>query len=332
VSSIGVLDAGRAAGFLGITAYLMAFGLWLAAYVDRPSRAAVVLRGYLFAAVASALIGVLALYVPLPAHDLLTEDQRARALFQDPNVFGPFLVPAALLVTEELLSPRLLRARAPAKMMMLVVLVLGVVLSYSRGAWLNLAIGLIVMTAIFAIRSGGMRKAGTLVAVAVVAGVAITGVVVATGSADFLAERARPQAYDNERFGGQRAGLELAAKYPLGAGPGQFESAIGISAHSTYVRVIAEQGLLGVVVLLAFLLFTLGAGLYDAVLGRGTYGLGSAALLGAWAGLLANSFFIDTLHWRHMWVVAALIWAGSVRAAPPRRPRAAWPAATGAAR
>ena len=41
-------------------------------------------------------------------------------------------------------------------------------------------------------------------------------------------------------------------------------------------------------------------------------GIGSAALLAAWCGLLANSAVIDTLHWRHLWLVAALIWAATV--------------------
>jgi hypothetical protein len=48
----------------------------------------------------------------------------------------------------------------------------------------------------------------------------------------------------------------------------------------------------------------------NAVLGRETYGIGSTALLAAWCGLLANSVFIDTLHWRHLWLLAGLIWAG----------------------
>jgi hypothetical protein len=46
--------------------------------------------------------------------------------------------------------------------------------------------------------------------------------------------------------------------------------------------------------------------------GRNPYGIGSAALLAAWVGLLANSFFIDSIHWRHLWLVAGLIWAGQV--------------------
>ena len=56
------------------------------------------------------------------------------------------------------------------------------------------------------------------------------------------------------------------------------------------------------------------------VLGRDTYGIGSAALLAAWCGLLANSVFIDTLHWRHLWLVAGLIWAAQVSSSAGTRP------------
>ncbi|HEX6390210.1 MAG TPA: hypothetical protein VFZ89_12195, partial [Solirubrobacteraceae bacterium] len=65
---------------------------------------------------------------------------------------------------------------------------------------------------------------------------------------------------------------------------------------------------------------TLGAAARNATLGRGTYGIGSSALLGAWCGLLANSFVIDTLHWRHLWIVAALVWAGTMRRYGPGTP------------
>ena len=56
---------------------------------------------------------------------------------------------------------------------------------------------------------------------------------------------------------------------------------------------------------------TLGFAARNAALGRDTYGIGSAALLAAWCGVVANSAFVDTLHWRHLWLVAALIWAGT---------------------
>ena len=127
---------------------------------------------------------------------------------------------------------------------------------------------------------------------------------VVTGSVDFLAERARPQTYDTGRFSGQRAGLAPAEEYPFGAGPGQFESVAGISAHSTYARAHRRGGL-------SRPARAAGAARVHAVVAAATpsgvasaYGIGSAALLGAWCGLLANSAFIDTLHWRHLWIVA----------------------------
>jgi O-antigen ligase len=319
MSSVQVADPGRAAGFFAITLYLAAFGLWLPGYVTSEGRARLILEAYLFAAVSSALLGLLALAGVIPGAAVLTEGGRAKALFQDPNVFGPFLIPAVLIVAEELVRPRLLRVSSVTKALLLAVLVLGVVFSYSRGAWLNLVLALAVMGVVIAAR-GGARQALALLAIGLVGIAVVAGAVVATGSGEFLAERARPQTYDTTRFAGQRAGLEPAWEYPFGAGPGQFEAIAGISAHSTYARAIGEQGFLGVVVLAALLGFTLGAAVQNAAKGRDTYGIGSAALVAAWCGLLANSAFIDTLHWRHLWLVAGLIWAGTMLGAR-RRPR-----------
>jgi len=66
---------------------------------------------------------------------------------------------------------------------------------------------------------------------------------------------------------------------------------------------------------LALMFVTLSAATGNAIIGRDTYGVGSAALLAAWCGMLVNSVFIDTLHWRHLWAFAALVWAGSRRPA-----------------
>jgi O-antigen ligase len=135
--------------------------------------------------------------------------------------------------------------------------------------------------------------------------------VAATGSLGFLTERAALQDYDTQRFDTQASGLEVAAEHPLGIGPGQFERISELSAHSTIVRSLAEEGVAGAALILGLLLLTLGFAARNVALGADTYGIGSAALLAAWCGLLANSFFVDTLHWRHLWLVAALVWAGT---------------------
>jgi O-antigen ligase len=317
MSAVQVADPQRAVVYFGITAYLMVLGFWLPGYVTSVGRARLLVRAYVGAAVASAGAGVLALLAPVPGADVLVADGRARALFQDPNVFGPFLVPAALIVIEEILQPRLLRSRLPVKAAMLAALVLGVLFSYSRGAWLNLGVAVVVMGVVLALRRGGIRRAAALLAViAAVAGVAGV-IVVASGAGSFLAERAGGHAYDTQRFSGQRASLRSAETYPFGAGPGQFEQLAGISAHSTYARALGEQGFPGLLVVLSLLAVTLVFAVANAAHGRSTFGIGSASLLAAWCGLLVSSAFVDTLHWRHLWLVAALIWAGHSLGATP---------------
>jgi O-antigen ligase len=315
-SSVEVLNGARALMFFSITFYLVVFSLWLTNYVRSTRAARLVLRAYVVGAVLSAFLASLALFVPIPGKDLLTEIGRARGLFKDPNVLGPFLVPAALIMIEEILTPRLLRVGRLAKLLAFLALACGILFSYSRAAWLNFGVGVAVLVIVLALRRGGGRRAVHAFALILVALAAVTAAVAFTGSVEFLRERARVQTYDADRFGGQRAGVESAVRYPFGIGPGQMEEVADISTHSTYARVLGEQGLPGFIVFLALMYVTLSSAAGNAIVGRDTYGIGSAALLGAWCGILANSVFIDTLHWRHLWAVAALIWAGSRRATP----------------
>jgi len=313
VSAIDVADPRRAVEFLGITLYVAVFGLWLASEVTSSAVAARFVRWYVIAAAASAALSAVALLVPYPGHDLFIRIGRAEGLFKDPNVFGPFLVPAALIVLEEILSPRLLSWRRSTKMLAFLALTLGVLFSYSRAAWLNLVVGLAMMVVVFSFRSGSGQHARRAVALVLAATLAVGAVVSFTGSLTFLEQRAHVQSYDSGRFGAQQESFHWAAQHPFGIGPGQFESYAHIAAHSMYARALAEEGVAGLLVIVALMLATFCWAGRNAILGRDTYGIGSAALLGAWTGLILNGFFVDTLHWRHLWAVAALIWAGSAR-------------------
>ena len=102
ISFFEVVDPARGARFMAITVYLLAFALWIPSWLTSTDKARRLLRIYIFIAVFSALVGTLALYVPFPGHEQFTfyTNTRARAFFKDPNVFGPFLVPAILLLME----------------------------------------------------------------------------------------------------------------------------------------------------------------------------------------------------------------------------------------
>jgi O-antigen ligase len=313
-------DGARAVAYFAITLYLGVFALWFSAYVCSVRRARLILLAYLAGAALSAAVACLALVAPFPGASAFVDGPRAQGLFKDPNVFGPFLVPAVLILMEETVAPRLLRFRLSTKLLLLSLLTVGVVFSFSRAAWLNLAVGMLVLLVVLALRRGGGRRAMTMLVVSLVAGAALFGVVAATSSASFLTERAGLQDYDVQRFGTQASGIEIAATHPLGIGPGQFEAVSELSAHSTYVRALAEEGVVGALLIFTLMLLTLGFAARNVALGVDTYGIGSAALLAAWCGLLVNSSFVDTLHWRHLWLVAALIWAGTaLRAGYPGR-------------
>ena len=103
----------------------------------------------------------------------------------------------------------------------------------------------------------------------------------------------------------------------FGIGPGQYADVVGIAAHSTYLRALGEEGVLGFTLIVALFLVTLILAWGNVLAGRTTFGISAGLLLGLWVGLIANSFFIDTLHWRHLWLVAGLIWVGSTRRAEP---------------
>ena len=314
VSAINAIDPGRAATFFSITLYLSVLALWITGYLRSERRARIIFIAYLFAAVSTTVLGVGALLAGFPGSDtLLFNGDRIRGLFKDANVYGPFLIPVALLLLEEAMRPRLLKLSALAKLAILLLLTIGVIFSFSRAAWLNMGVGVLVVIGIVILRGSSGGRLLPVLAMLAVLGVAAGSLVLATGQEKFLTERASLQNYDAERFGAQEAGLELATRYPLGVGPGQFEPQIQYSAHSTYIRSYAEQGPLGLLTVIVLVGSTLLMAIRNATIGRSAYGLGSAALLGAWAGLIANSFFVDTLHWRHFWLVAGLIWVAAMR-------------------
>jgi O-antigen ligase len=315
LSSIEAIAPDTAARFMAITVYLAVFAVWFTSYLDSERRARSVVRAYVAPAAFFGLIASVALFVPVPGSDqiLRYEGTRATGLFEDPNVFGPFLVPAALIMLQEILDPRLLRSSRTTKIAIFLILTGGVLFSYSRAAWVNYVVAVLVLLCVLAMRRGGGRRVLGVVTILFVTAIGVVGMLTLTDSTDFLQQRARFQSYDTARFSAQRTGMELAEQYPAGIGPGQFELLSPISTHSTYVRTLAEQGVIGLGLLTALFLATLIFAGRNAVLGRDSHGVGSAALLAAWVGLLVNSLVVDTLHWRHLWFVAALIWVGAMR-------------------
>lgn len=312
--------------FALVTVFLLCVAAFMPMYVTNARVARLLVRCYLLGAVPAALLAALAMFMTFPFSEWLLglEGARAQGLFKDPNVFGPFLVPPAMIVLEELFRPRLLTSSRAVKVAMLIALIAGVLLSYSRAAWINATVAMAVMLVVLFLRGrdGGRRLVIGLVTMLALL-LAAVAIVVLTSSSDFFAERAQVQSYDSERFSTQARGLQYAAEQPLtGIGPGQFEIISPVSAHSLYVRAAAETGVTGFAMLACVLALTLGMAVHQTLTGRDSQGIGAAPLLASWCGLLVNSAVVDTIHWRHFWVVAGLIYVGAAVRAPDSLPGA----------
>jgi O-antigen ligase len=329
--AVSVLSAGSAVDlfaavrYLAISVYLGLLVVWLMGYVDSRGRARLVVAAYLVAALVSAALGALPFLLDSPALDVFASEDgfRAQGFFKDPNVYGPFLVPAALILVEEMIHPRLLAIPRWSKFLVFLTLCVALLLAQSRAAWVSFGVGMTTLIMVALLRRTGAAKLRIAVASLIGALLVLGPVMAVTGASDVIGDRVRLQSYDEERFQAQREGVQLGITHPLGVGPGQFDHHAIVGAHSLYIRVFAEQGPVGLLALLLILALTLGVAVANAIAGRDTFGIGSASLLAIVCGLLVNSIVVDTLHWRHLWIFAALVWVGwSRRARVPEPGRA----------
>src|SRR5581483_8339716 len=312
-SMLNATSLSRAIQFEAITLYMIILAVWLSWAFKNPVWVTTAMRVYLIVAVFSAILAPVALYLPIPGSlkSILTfGGLRAKGLFKDPNVYSPFLVPAAIILREELTGRKLLTWRRSVIAGALALVSLAIAVAYSRAGWLNLVLGVATLIVVQAARSGGLRKAAKSAAM-IVAGLAIGfAFLSATGSLTFLHQRSTLQSYDQQRFANQDNAINDATRHVFGFGPGQSEVLLPLSAHETYVRAAFEEGLLGVATILMMFVGTLMCALVLVRRQRYVHGIGTASLLGIWLGQTVNGFFVDTIHWRHLWIFAALIWCG----------------------
>lgn len=164
----------------GISLYLYLATIVMAGFVaQRPgAHASLVFNAYFCAALVAALAGSVGYFDLLPgAREMLTRYGRATGLFKDPNVFGPFLVPAMLYVMSQILEGS--SRRAALWFTALPILGIAIPLSFSRGAWLCAGVGLMLFVGLQFLTGPTLRRRGKLLG--------LLGMVTLGGSALVLA-------------------------------------------------------------------------------------------------------------------------------------------------
>lgn len=298
-----------------VTIFLMLTAYFVANYVAEATerRMRLIMGAYTAAAVISAIIGTTAYLGLLPGADIFLRYGRAKAAFNDPNVYGPFLVlPAMYALQRVLLAPG--RSAIIAGGIYLVLFV-GVFVSFSRAAWGHFALSsMIVLVLCFWLEATARDKVRIMIMSLLGAAmlvVALAGLLSIPSVASLFEQRAAGQNYDSGetgRFGRQGYAFELALDHPLGIGPGEFRNLRIIEEpHNVYVSVLHVYGWGGGALYYLLVVLTLWRGI-TALTRPSRYRLMMIPLVATFTMLVGESVIIDSDHWRHYYLVAGLIW------------------------
>lgn len=325
--------------FGAATAYLISLAVYFSALSDDLNAWRLGVRCFLTAVLVTsvAVVVLFIMWLVGPPERWLDMyfDVRPRAWFKDPNVAGSFVGTGVLFFVARLLDGNRFPVLEAARFL---VTLAALILTFSRGALVSVLVGAAVLSAV-SVRAGKFLR--PMLLFAVFGTITAWAVPRAFETAGKSARFAVVTDYDLcGRFVAWRTGVALAKDHPWGLGPGQFEpyleselvgalgsdACLATSAHNTFIRVLAENGILGLATFVAAMVSLMGR-LARAMQDARNANLRSHFLYGAWlfsslVGVLVNSLVIDTLHWRHLWILAgfSLAYCRLVRSALLKAP------------
>ncbi|UGY08270.1 O-antigen ligase family protein [Phyllobacterium pellucidum] len=300
--------------YIAVSLFLCFTAVFYAAIINANERIlSMMFKAYILSAVCTSLLGILGYFDAFPGADIFTRYGRAMGAFQDPNVFGPFLMlPLAWLVHGVLVGD--LRA-LPVRLVPILIITLGVFLSFSRAAW-GMAVFMIAGVAfVLFIRNPSPKFRLRII---VLAGLAVVFVLLAvlialqipSVSELFTARAQLVQDYDEAQFGRFARhwyGLLMSIDRPLGIGPLEFGPIFGEDTHNIWLKASLDYGWIGFISYLTLTMLTLGFGLRILFRERPWQPYLLCAYL-AYVAHVAIGNIIDTDHWRHFWLLVGIIW------------------------
>ncbi|WP_169194789.1 O-antigen ligase family protein [Devosia sp. MC1541] len=308
--------------FNAVTIYLFLTSFFVANFIaDAPEkRLAVIRNAYVAIAIVSAAIGILAYLRLMPNADMFLRYDRAKAMFKDPNVYGPFLVLPAMMVLRELFFQRKGQLVSGA---IVLLIMLGVFVSFSRAAWGHFATSAFLVFVLCFLLEAKARIQVRMLTIAIIGSILVVvmlaGLLSVPEVREFFELRTMSQDYDtgeSGRFGRQGYAFDLALDHPLGLGPTEFTYLeISEQPHNTYVTVLHGYGWGGGLIYYFLVALTFWRGLIG-LRDRERRGL-LIPVFAVFIPLALQSAIIDTDHWRHYFLVVGLIWGITAHSAPP---------------
>ena len=303
--------------YLAVSTFLALTSVFYAAIIeDGHERLRLIFRAWVGAAIITALLGILGYFHALPGFDRFTLYDRAKGAFQDPNVFGPFLIAPALYLLHGLLTGKLMHA--PLRIAGLLVITLGVFLSFSRAAWALFLLSACAVVVIMLLkeRSGAFRLKILILTMAMAVTLVLAlGVALQSKQVSnlFSSRSQLVQEYDGGRLGRferHRIGFLMSMENPLGIGPMVFSKIFPEDEHNIWLKSLTTYGWLGFVSYVTLILWTLAKGFRLLLRDRPW----QPYLMIAWIVIVGHAMIgnvIDTDHWRHFYVLLGIIWGCS---------------------
>jgi hypothetical protein len=326
------VDESESVMFTATSFYISLTAMFFAAVVaaNPAERMKSIRSGYVAAAILAAVLGDLGYFnvAGLGPYFTLYDNARAMGPFKDPNVFGPFLVPPIVWLCQDMLT-----GRAPilSTTLKLLVVLLGVLLSFSRGAWIDTACSLAMLLALMGATASTprlRRRTVTLAAFGLlfVAALLLIALAVPEIRETALSRASLVQDYDageQGRFGNQLRSIPMLLERPLGFGPFRFAKFFPADPHEVFLSAFASFGWIGGLAFAAFIAATLYIG-WALCFRRSPLQLEIIALWSALLPQILQGVQIDTSHWRHLFLMCGCLY-GLAAAVRLERPQSASP-------
>jgi O-Antigen ligase len=316
IGAIPFMDRGEIVNWIA-TSWYMAFTVIFFAMVvseDTAARLDMLRRGLIAGALIAAASAIAGYFNLVPGgHDLLTLYERARGTFKDPNVLGAFLILPALFALQTVVFGGFRKSFRSA--ITLCIIAFAIFLSFSRAAWGGLVITAAFMLALMILTSRTPAQRSRILVISVLAvlvAVALVAVLLSFDSIDelFRQRASFDQSYDEGRFGrfGRHIlGAAMALDMPFGIGPLQFRNYFPEDTHNSFLNAFMSGGWISGVCYPALVFSTVILG-FRHVLTPVPWQRVYLAIFAAFLGSAAESFIIDTDHWRHFWMMLGAMW------------------------
>jgi hypothetical protein len=260
-----------------------------------------------------ALVAILAYFNAIPHADLFKLYARAKGTFKDPNVFGPFLALPIGLLFRDIITRR--SRWTLIEVGLLLVLLFGLLLSFSRAAWGLVAFEFLAIGYLVFVnepnRMARLKLIGYLLGGVAAIALLAAAVISVPQVRNLYEVRAHVvQDYDDGhagRFERQKHGFFLIQEKPLGIGPLAFNKIYGEDEHNMWLKGFTTYGWLGGFSYIILAAWTLAAAAPLMFRPRPWQGIAQCAYVVLLGHVIIHNV-IDNDHWRHLYLIYGMLW------------------------